>query len=377
MKIVTYRAANLQEALQQVREELGVDASILHVREVSKSSSASADDSASSIEVDASLDVRVQSHFEAESTEDSAAPDHSSFNAEVLAESQLSGAIVSEKPAATSKIGGATLRGSPEHMLFASMLSQGFETNAALDLLQSAVGSCTGKQAQDPATLRLSLVQQIAKQIKTSPPYHLVREDPRVMAFVGPAGAGKTTALCKVAMNLRWETTCQIGLISADFVRQGAVDQLLSFADRTSAELEVVSSPDQIQSALERLSNCDLVLMDTPGQSLREQSTEKLLGEFIEAANPDDTHLVLASNCTPQYAKRCEAHFRDLSPTSLVLTHMDECFEFASWYEFLSTSSLLVSFLIAGQDSAEGLRRAAARELAELMLTAETDCANC
>ena len=90
---------------------------------------------------------------------------------------------------------------------------------------------------------------------------------PKIYFFIGPTGVGKTTTIAKVASKLKVEHGKRVAFLTADTYRIAAAEQLRTYANILDAPLEVVYSPDELNHALESLSDYDAVLVDTAGFS--------------------------------------------------------------------------------------------------------------
>jgi len=99
------------------------------------------------------------------------------------------------------------------------------------------------------------------------------RVGPYTVAFVGPAGGGKTTTAIKVALSPAGVAGRRIGLITLDTHRVGGIEELQTYAEITKLPLEVLYSPADVPDALTRLAGMDVILVDTPGRAPGGMST--------------------------------------------------------------------------------------------------------
>lgn len=386
MEVKTFRAATLQEALQQVRLTLGPDAAVLTTRNLRQSRLGLFPKSL--VEVEASADISVASRFQTdrdEATSPSASPAssmsspasthtsrahhsahaaHFSTNAHddsrrerFLSEPLVGGLRASETRPTSSMLG-----------VLAELIEAGVEPNLAKNLMTEASEWSGGLHRNDSVQLQALISRRVESSLRISGPLKLAADEQKVVAFVGPTGVGKTTTLAKIAAGFRFDGGCQIGLITLDTFRLGAVDQLLQYAELISAPLEVVSSPEQVTGALQRLRECDLVMLDTAGRSPKDAEQLAVLGEFLRAAEPDAIQLVVSAISSRAHVYDTIQKFSALSPTDLLITKLDEAVGFGDWLSVLSASTLPVSYLTAGQHVPQDIRIASARRLTSLLL---------
>lgn len=424
MEIKTYRANSLQEALQLVRNELGPDASVVHTRELKQSRMGLFRKTV--VEVSASAEVPVASRFPAQQT----SAQHGSASAQTraglpaqaaaqslgqptnrspeppgmpLATSQLSspgeqgraapGQLDSPRSLQRDSWGNMAADGralhstgaqpsptqyeihpqadslSPEALeLLSEMLERGIPPHSATRLVRDVCEIVPIHQQSDPWLLKGQASQLVAKRVNVSGSIEVGENEPRVVALVGPTGVGKTTTLAKIAAGFRFDLGLEVGMITIDTFRLGAVDQLLQYAELISAPLEVVNSPDQITGALQRLRECDLVLIDTAGRSPRDAEQLAVLADFLKAAQPDSTHLVVSTASSVASARDAISRFGAVSPSNLILTKIDESVQLGSWFDLLGDCSLPVSYITTGQHVPEDISVASRRRLASLLL---------
>jgi len=146
------------------------------------------------------------------------------------------------------------------------------------------------------------------------------RIGPYTIALVGPAGAGKTTAAMKLALHPKGLGDRTVGLITLDTYRAGAVDELQTYAEIARLPLEVVYHAREIPTALERLRECDVVVVDTPGRW--DERAEWL--SALEAVDADEIHLVLPAGLRHEVALRWCEQVRSAQVTHVLLSRLDE-----------------------------------------------------
>ncbi len=193
----------------------------------------------------------------------------------------------------------------------------------------------------------------------------------KVVALVGPTGAGKTTTLAKLAANASLIRKQKVGLITTDTFRVGAVDQLRHYADLIGVPLETVSSPEEFAYAMNRFARYDLVLVDTAGRNPGDQSQVADLRTMFRQYDVE-THLVIPAATRQYEVNDILVRYHGLAPAALIFTKYDEARVFGAVINAVMASDLPVSFVTMGQRVPEDITRprpqAIARRIAESVL---------
>ena len=183
------------------------------------------------------------------------------------------------------------------------------------------------------------------------------------VAFVGATGVGKTTTLAKVAV--RWvlrHGARDIALVAADPVRIGAQEQLRSLAQMLGVSVYTPESFEQLPSLLSRLSE-RLILIDTPGSSVRDSQLAGRLAVLSNSASKLETALVLAASTQAGAIEETVRRFAPANPSCCVLTKLDEAASLGGVLSALIRARLPVSYMSEGQRVPEDLRPARSLEL--------------
>jgi flagellar biosynthesis GTPase FlhF len=196
---------------------------------------------------------------------------------------------------------------------------------------------------------------------------------PYVLTFIGPTGSGKTTTLAKLGRRLR-EAGREVAFISLDPVGASALERVggtEADVDRLEIPLMAARSAKDVRHAAAKHAGADLLLLDTPGMSPRDEAAIEALGEELSRVDrhlPGDTYMVLPANVSPSALALGASALRPLGPRACVLTKLDETAQPAGALELTLRSRLPVAFLCDGQDTRAHLARPKPGHFADLLL---------
>jgi flagellar biosynthesis protein FlhF len=193
----------------------------------------------------------------------------------------------------------------------------------------------------------------------------------RIAALVGPSGAGKTTAVAKLAFRCGLLRRRRVRLFSVDQLRIGAVEPLQAFADLMNTPLQVIDEFDKLGPALGPPggeSDRELTLIDTPGYGRREWERARRLAAVLAACGDVDVHLVLDLRTKVEDLRRAVENFGVFRPAKLLFTRLDETTTFGTMLNETVRTGLPLSFVSVGQRVPEDIVPAGEPELLRLLL---------
>ena len=196
---------------------------------------------------------------------------------------------------------------------------------------------------------------------------------PRTIALVGPTGVGKTTTVAKLAATFKLKHNQRVGLITADTYRIAAVEQLRTYAKIIGLPLEIVSTPAELSSALDKMSDLDVVLLDTAGRSQRNADRLDELAELIRVADPHETHLVLSSTASQRVLVETVQRFDQIETDRLIFTKLDEAVTFGVLLNVAQQVNKPLSYITTGQEVPHQIEPCCSTRLAELVLGGGVD----
>lgn len=190
----------------------------------------------------------------------------------------------------------------------------------------------------------------------------------KVVALIGATGVGKTTTVAKLAANFVLEKGCSVALITADTYRISAVEQLRTYSDIIGIPLEIVYATTDLETAIEKHRDKDLILIDTAGRSQHNAFQLGELKDLFAIQEKIEKHLVLSATTKFKDAADVIRKFSICVPDKILFTKVDETSAAGLIVETLLQYPLTPSYFTNGQSVPDDIVLANARNLAELLL---------
>jgi flagellar biosynthesis protein FlhF len=217
--------------------------------------------------------------------------------------------------------------------------------------------------------VREKLAEQLEKMLPSAGPINRTKlTGPHVVALIGPTGVGKTTTVAKLAANLKLREKHRVGLITIDTYRIAAIDQLKKYADIIGAPLKVVGTSEDMEAAIRSMSDCDYILIDTAGRSPTDTLKLNELKTFLDAANPDEVHLVLSTTASQACVELAVSRFGDVRVDKIIFTKLDEAAHVGVVLNVMRKVNKSLSYVTTGQDVPNDIEVGRGRKLAQLIL---------
>lgn len=174
----------------------------------------------------------------------------------------------------------------------------------------------------------------------------------KIMMLVGPTGVGKTTTLAKLAFRYAYgDKRYKTGIITLDTYRIGAVEQLFQYAKMMKLPIIDSIEPKDLNEAIRSLNQCEVILVDTIGNSQYDQSKLAKTKEFLTQSNADiDVNLVISSNTKFEDLFEIYNNFSQLNIDTLIITKFDESKAFGNIFSLIYETNIPMSFFSTGQE---------------------------
>jgi flagellar biosynthesis protein FlhF len=215
-------------------------------------------------------------------------------------------------------------------------------------LLNEALKTTHVAGLPDDRSVRCALQQEIAQRVRITGPLLHGDGRPAVGLLIGPSGAGKTSAVAKLAAYYRLEQRKSVALITFDTYRETAVEQLRRFAKIVGVPFACALSARQVQEGLRRHAQMDLVLIDMPGVGPDDLALARDLRRLLKK-DTMTTHLVLPASTREQEACRITRRLGDLPRLCLFFTKLDETESLGTIFEVMHATGVPLSYWSVGR----------------------------
>ena len=327
MKIKKFRAIDSQQAMRQIRAEVGPDASILTCYQVPEG-----------IEFVVAMDAPYLQEVSAQSA--------ATTNAQMDLQRQKN-----DKPVPAVEADMASLReelgsmrnllekhlkrinlrdavSAPEAVLHASQDVQSFQAQGFSTQLEQRLVALLPERAQ-AEDWALALDASLSDLTYQALPVT------GAIAFVGAPGAGKTQLLATLALQSIAEGKARhLHLISMDNERFGAREQLQALGRALGVSVSFAADALALREQLAEMPGDKQVLIDTAGVDIHDPASIDSLGAALAFAGIDMRVLVLAADRQRKIQEQTLAAFSALEISGLVVTWADSLSlpgELASW----------------------------------------------
>jgi len=191
---------------------------------------------------------------------------------------------------------------------------------------------------------------------------------PMVAMFIGPTGVGKTTTIAKIASLFSLAEHRKVAIVTADTYRMAATDQIKRYGQILGIPVHVVETPEEMEQAMVRLAGYDLVLVDTAGRSPQHKEHMKQMRELVEAARPDEIHLVVSLTTKYVDVLQIVARFGIVGVNRVIVTKADETRTYGLILNLSMKFNMEVAYLTNGQQVPDDIEPADQGKLAKLVL---------
>ena len=402
MQVKRFFAADMRIAMKMIRDELGADAVITGNRRV-----------AGGVELTAVLDYPMEpvapkqpnAALEAElrKTQARIADAHAELSAPSRAQPSKDRQLLDEKPAAIAQPKPAAAPVAADSRAMEAMQS---ELQGLRELIEMQLGSIAWGHEQNrrpqqanrwrrlqriglPAELSRTLLEKVAAVSEPRQAWRMLlahlaqaikvtKEEPLeeggIIALVGPAGAGKTTTLAKLAARYVLKHGAQsIALASMDNYRIGAQEQLNTLGRILNVPVIQIDPSQPLSKTLAPMARKRLILIDTAGLPAGDPMMRAQLEALADRGIRSKNYLVLPATSQSQVLKATWHNYRPCGLAGCILTKLDEAGSLGDVLGLSISQHLPIAYLADGPRIPEDLHLPRSHQLVSRAVSLQSE----
>ncbi len=363
MKIKRFHAADVRQAIKEVREVLGPDAVIL-----------------SNNRVDGGVEIVAATDY-----------DETAFKQFAQPETQSNEAIprVEINPAPDVPPPPRHAQATPDTNIWSqepTLVQMRKEIAGLRDMLQNQLSDLAWKEMERNNPTQVQVLQRLLKMGIESDlakkmiakiqgiddievgwrqslgllarEIHLHRHDiiqhGGICALVGPTGVGKTTTIAKIAARCALKHGAkQVALITTDCYRIGGQEQLRTYARILGVPIRVARTHDELSLALNELLDRRFILIDTAGMGQRDVKLAEKFAVLKQHTSPIKIYLTLSATTQTHALNDIISTFSNLDLSGCILTKTDEAGSLGGAISALIRYRLPLAYICHGQQVPE------------------------
>lgn len=194
--------------------------------------------------------------------------------------------------------------------------------------------------------------------------------EPRRLLLAGPAGAGKSTMIGKLAFRYAVTRSQPVTVISVDNLRIGASDALGRLCALIGVPFLSLDSSVALPAAVQAVLPRSTVLIDTPGFGPRDADLLEETASHAASVSGLECQLVLPATMPCAGMERQRRRYEPFRPSRLLPTRLDEAEFLGPLWAFGRMSGLAAEWISVGPGVPEDVEDADPFQIAEAVLTA-------
>jgi len=418
MKVKTYHALSMQDALREIKEELGPDAIILSSKEVREDGRMVRLFNRPILEVMAACEqppppqavpssreampgAEVRRHSSSQAGPASAGPAFQETLQAILNPASLGAdlsrgkrAVQAAAPAPggwkrtrlralraelceLSRLLEKAPQGGPSAgapvppaltKLSRSLAQQGMRPSSADSLGREVLRIVETDSPCSEADIGVALQRTLARRITVNESLFGAGRRRAVVLMLGPSGAGKTSAVAKLAARCRREWNRAVAVVAFDAGLAEPGGPLRRYARELGMPFASARSPRQLAEGLRRHTRADLFVIDMPGiesgGSTQAETLCRLLGDEWDIT----THLVVSASASGQELRRMAEQTSQLPSLRWFFTRLDDTESFGTIAELGCHAGIPLSYWSVGRRVPDDIEPASPEQLAECLM---------
>ena len=361
MRMKSYFAPTVEDAMEQARREMGPDALLVNSRKAPPEAQALGEYEVVFAVMPVEADTRDEPRAQNPNT--AAVPADDPVMRELA---RLRNQIEEMGGALNAQVSSWAVPAPECAAMFSRLVQNEFSAEVARKVVKQAYERLESdpaswsrrRQPFDGESIERAVREELEHLLSVDAGLGTSDERGRVVVLVGPPGSGKTSTLVKLAVRYGVACSRPVQLITTDTYRVGATEQLSAYAAILGAGLDTVDTARGLAQAIEARRDKSLILVDTQGYAAGDMDEASDLARLLSREAFAEVHVVVPASMRNADLSRTIDRFGVFSPAKIIFTRLDETASCGAMISESVRTGKAISFLSTGQHIPEDLKPA-------------------
>lgn len=258
------------------------------------------------------------------------------------------------------------------HSLEKYLKKQNVEEETINKIIKGVIYDCSNEELKNIDTVFNTAKRQVYNMFRNIKALDMNSKKQKIIMLVGPTGVGKTTSITKLSTYVKQIKRRDVGLITLDTYREGAISQLKDLCDYTNIDVEVAHNKTEFERCLKKFALKDFIFIDTAGRSQYDLSEIRKLYTTTNNGNIDEVYLVMSSSTKFKDMLEIYNSYKDLNVNRIILSKIDETREYGNLLSFVDKiNNVPLAYLTTGQEVPNDIERVKESKMVELIFKDE------
>lgn len=250
--------------------------------------------------------------------------------------------------------------------LYLDLVENGVEKKLAGKLINTLQYQTDADKISDTELIRRQLFNLLTSYISLPAPLKMEKGKRKVIVLMGPTGAGKTTTIAKLASYFKLMESKKIALMTIDSYRIGAEAHLRTYAEILDVPFYSVYNERDLRLRLNQLEGYDLIFIDTTGRSPNDKKGLFIMEKHLSGipAEEKEVYLILSASTKSLDLYHTYEKYSIFKPDKFIFSKIDESLSLGNIFNLKMKTDIPVAYFTTGQRVPEDIEIAYPRKFA-------------
>lgn len=250
--------------------------------------------------------------------------------------------------------------------LFLDMVQNGVDRKLAGKLIHTLQAQIDAEHINDTDNIKKRFFNLLTSYISVPAPLKLVKGKRRVVVMIGPTGSGKTTTIAKLSSYFKLMESKKVALMTIDSYRIGAEAHLRTYADILDVPFYAVYNERDLRFRLDRLKEYDVVFIDTTGRSPNDKQGILIMEKHLSSIPEDEKEvfLLLSAITKSDDLYMIYEKYSVFKPDKIIFSKIDESLSLGNLFNLKMRVDIPAAYFTTGQRVPEDIEIAYPRKFA-------------